>query len=109
MQLLLDSMKDVKLFYSTEEVAEHFEVAPSKIRYYEREFNSKIQIRGKNKAFTKKDMAKIGEIISLIDEQNYTIQGAKEQLRSKKSKTAINQDIIERLQFVKEVLVKIKG
>ncbi len=102
-------MKDIKLFYSTEEVSEHFEVAPSKIRYYEREFNLKIQTRGKNKAFTKKDMAKLGEIISLVDEQNYTLQGAKEQLRSKKSKTAVNHDIIDRLKFVREVLVKIKG
>ena len=54
-------------------------------------------------------MAKLGEIISLVDEQNYTLQGAKEQLRSKKSKTAVNHDIIDRLKFVREVLVKIKG
>lgn len=102
-------MKDIKLFYSTEEVAEHFEVAPSKIRFYEREFNLKIQTRGKNKAFTKKDMEKLSDIISLVDEENYTLQGAKDQLKNKKSKTSLNQELIEKLSFVKEVLLKIKG
>lgn len=99
----------MKLFYSTEEVAQHFEVAPSKIRYYEREFNLKIQTRGKNKAFTKKDIEKLGEIIALVDEDNFTLQGVKEQLKSKKIKKNDNKGVIDRLTYVREVLVKIKG
>lgn len=102
-------MKDIKLFYSTEEVAQHFEVAPSKIRFYEREFNLNIQTRGKNKAFTKKDIEKLSEIIALVDEDNYTLQGVKDQLKSKKVKQNANQDVIDRLTYVKEVLVKIRG
>jgi DNA-binding transcriptional MerR regulator len=102
-------MKNLKLFYSTDEVAEHFEVAPSKIRYYEREFNLKIRIQGKNKAFTKRDIEKLAEIIALTDEENYKLQGVKEQLKTRKSKKPVNIEVIERLTFVKDLLIKIKG
>jgi DNA-binding transcriptional MerR regulator len=102
-------MKDLKLYYSTEEVAEYFEVAVSKIRYYESEFGLKIKTAGKNKAFTKKDIQHLGEIIALLDEENYTIQGAKEQLKKRKQEATLNEEVISRLKNLREVLVRLKG
>jgi DNA-binding transcriptional MerR regulator len=102
-------MKDIKLFYSTEEVAQHFEVAPSKIRYYEREFNLKIRVQGKNKAFTKRDMEKLAQIIAMTEEENYTLQGVKQQLKTRKNTKSDNSEVIERLTYVKELLTKIQG
>ncbi len=102
-------MKNLKLFYSTDEVAAHFEVAPSKIRFYEREFNLKIKMQGKNKAFTKRDIEKLAEIISLTEEENYKLQGVKEQLKTRKTKKPVNTELLERLTFVKNLLIKIRG
>jgi DNA-binding transcriptional MerR regulator len=102
-------MKDIKLFYSTEEVAQHFEVAPSKIRYYERVFNLKIRVQGKNKAFSKGDMEKLAQIIALTEEENYTLQGVKQQLKTRKNPNGNNNEVIERLTYVKELLTKIQG
>lgn len=102
-------MKDLKLYYSTEEVAEHFDVAASKIRFYETEFGLNIKTAGKNKAFTKKDIQQLGEIIALLDEENYTIQGAKEQLKKRKQQTSQNEEVISRLKNLREILVRLKG
>ncbi|MGR3809931.1 MerR family transcriptional regulator [Jiulongibacter sp. NS-SX5] len=102
-------MKDLKLYYTTEEVADHFEVAPSKIRYYEAEFNLKIKTVGKNKAYSKKDIRKLGKIIALVKEDNYTLQGAKEQLKRRKDEQNRNEEVISRLKNLREVLVRLRG
>ena len=102
-------MADMKLFYSTDEVAEHFSVASSKIRYYEKEFKLKVSIHAGNKAFTKKNIEKLAEIISLIDEENYTIQGAKDQLKNKSKRSKTQQEVIDRLLYVRKALMTIKG
>jgi DNA-binding transcriptional MerR regulator len=90
-------------------VAEHFDVAASKIRFYEAEFELKIKTVGKNKAFTKKDILQLGEIIALLDEENYTIQGAKEQLKKRKHEATQNEEVISRLKNLREVLVRLRG
>ncbi|MCR9066373.1 MAG: MerR family transcriptional regulator [Cytophagales bacterium] len=99
----------LKLYYSTEEVADMFNVAPSKIRFYEREFKLKIQTFGKRKSFSKNDIEKLRQIIALVDEENYTLQGAKEQLKRGNEKEFDKSAVIAKLQGIREILVRIKG
>lgn len=98
----------MKLFYTTEEVATHFDILPSKVRYYITEFKLKIQTRGRIKIFSQKDIATLTKIIDLIDNQNYTLEGAKEQLKKKKIEAAKNQEVIQKLQDIKANLILIK-
>lgn len=102
-------MDDLKQFFTTEEVALHFEVAPSKIRFYEREFNMKIKTVGKNKAFSRKDIEYMASIIKLVDEDNFTLQGAKEQLKKSTKTDRSHKEAIEILEGVKAVLLKMRG
>ncbi|UBM59855.1 MerR family transcriptional regulator [Marinilongibacter aquaticus] len=102
-------MNELKLFYSTEEVAEYFGVAESKIRYYEKEFDLKIKSRGKNKAFTKGDMETIGRIIALLEEEKYTIAGAREQLKLRVKKEEKKEELLLRLNHIREVLVRLNS
>lgn len=99
----------MKLYYTTEEVAGHFDISPSKIRYYVTEFGLKIKKNGKNSAFTFKDLEAIGEIIHLVEEEKYTLEGAKVKFKNKSSVKRKNEAILLRLRGVKEILEKIKG
>lgn len=98
----------MKLFYTTEEVATHFDILPSKVRFYISEFKLKIQTRGRNKIFSQKDIATLTKIIDLIDNQNYTLEGAKEQLKRKKVESFKNEDVINRLNEIKKTLLLMK-
>ncbi len=102
-------MNDLKLYYTTQEVADHFEVAPSKIRFYEREFHLEVETRGNKKAFTRTDIEKIAEIIALTEEEGLTLPGARERLKKKNRNGEKNELIIQRLKSVREILVRLKG
>lgn len=102
-------MNDLKQYYTTEEVAAHFETTVSRIRFYEREFNLPILLQGNKKAFTRKDLDRIGEIIALIDEENYNLSGAKAQMKLRKHKKDERAVVIEKLENIKSLLLKLKG
>ena len=76
-------MSDLKLYYTTQEVADHFEVLPSKIRFYEREFDLHVETRGNKKAYKKEDIERIAEIIKLTEEEGLTLGGARVRLKKK--------------------------
>ena len=103
-----------KLFYSISEVAEMFQVNPSLIRFWEKEFDLIKPQKNKkgNRLFTKKDIDSFRKIFHLVKEKGFTLQGAKEELKSK-NKPSINpasknQELIEKLQKLRAELLKIK-
>ncbi len=100
--------KDIeKLYYSIGEVAEMFGVNTSLLRYWESEFKE-LQVRKDRngvRLFTKEDIEKIRTIYGLVREKGFTIEGAKQQLKSglvldKKDES------IKRLKSLREFLVK---
>lgn len=99
----------MKLYYTTEEVAGHFGVAPSKIRYYVSEFGLKIQKTANKSAYTTKDIGVMEEIIYLMEKEKYTIEGAKIKLKNKSSLRSRDEAILLRLRGIKEILEKIKA
>jgi DNA-binding transcriptional MerR regulator len=76
-----------KLYYSIGEVAEMFNVSASLIRYWESEFTMlrpKKNRKG-DRQFTKKDIDYLERIYTLVKERGFTLDGAKKELRSRKT------------------------
>ena len=73
-----------KLYWSIGEVAEQLNVNTSLIRYWEKEFGTiKPKRTGKgDRSYTEKDINEIRRIQHLVKEKGFTLQGAKEQLRT---------------------------
>lgn len=92
------------------EVTKAFDVKPSLIRFYEKEFDilqPKKNARG-NRKFTKEDIKNLKTIFHLVKELGYTLEGAREYMKSHKEDIS-NFDIIAKLEFVKAELLKIKN
>ncbi len=96
-----------KLYYSIGEVAEAFDVNPSLIRFWEKEFEfltPKKNTKGTRK-FTAQDIDKIELIYFLVKERGFTLEGAKKEIQSKNSS---QHQIIKRLKSIREELLRIR-
>lgn len=101
-----------KLYYSISEVSDLFDLNASTIRFWEKEFEILNPTKNKkgNRLFTKKDIDNLGQIVELVKQKGFTIQGAKEQLKNKvvnKSVSNINQEVILKLKEIKEKLIQL--
>ena len=111
----LDIKSLTKLYYTIGEVADMFDVNPSLIRFWEKEFKL-IQLNKKgNRLFTPKDIEKFNKIYQLVKVQGFTLDGAKKALRSKNvtidntEQQAENSELINRLEGVKGRLLNLKS
>ncbi|MBW8362094.1 MAG: MerR family transcriptional regulator [Kaistella sp.] len=98
-----------KLYYSIGEVAKAFDVNASLIRYWEQEFpiiRPKKNKKG-NRYFTPEDIKNLKMIYHLVKEKGYTLDGARVALTTN-SKISETISMIDRLQFVKAELLKLK-
>ena len=99
-----------KLYYSIGEVARMFNVNTSLIRFWEKEFDVIKPNKNKkgNRLFTQKDVDNFYVIFHLVKEKGYTLQGAKDILKSKKDETFDEAEIINALNKVKDFLLELK-
>jgi len=98
-----------KLYYSIGEVAKAFDVNTSLIRYWEQEFpiiKPKKNRKG-NRYFTPEDIKNLQMIYHLVKEKGYTLDGARVALTTN-SKISETITLIDRLEFVKAELIKLK-
>ncbi len=98
-----------KLYYSIGEVAKAFDVNTSLIRYWEQEFpiiRPKKNKKG-NRYFTPEDLKNLQMIYHLVKEKGYTLDGARIALTTN-SKISETVSMIDRLEFVKAELLKLK-
>ncbi len=98
-----------KLYYSIGEVAKAFDVNTSLIRYWEQEFpiiRPKKNKKG-NRYFTPEDINNLKIIYHLVKEKGYTLDGARVAL-STNTKISETISMIDRLEFVKAELIKLK-
>ena len=93
-----------KLYYPIGEVAKMFDVSTSLIRYWEKEFDILKPRKNKkgNRLFTKVDVENLKIIYHLVKEKGYTLEGAKQKLRS-------DSDDIRNTQKVVDSLIRING
>ena len=100
-----------KVYYSIGEVADLFEVNASLIRFWEKEFDILKPHKNKkgNRLFTQKDLTNLNIIYDLVKERGYTLNGAKEMLRTKKiDETTKKIEVINSLEKVKSFLLDLK-
>lgn len=99
-----------KLYYSIGEVAELFNVAPTLIRFWEKEFGiikPRRNTKG-NRMFTAEDIETFRVIHHLVKVRRMTIEGAKMQLKTDIQGTSAQTEAIRRLKSVREELLEIK-
>lgn len=99
-----------KIYYSISEVADIFDVNASLIRYWENEFSILKPKKNKkgNRLFTQKDLDNLFVIYNLVKERGYTLQGAKEYLKSNTQDAEEKAQVIKSLIHIKEYLLKVK-
>jgi DNA-binding transcriptional MerR regulator len=99
-----------KLYYSIGEVAEMFQVKPSLIRFWEKEFDIIKPKKNKkgNRFFTVQDIDNFRLIFHLVKEKGLTLQGARKKLKENKEDTTNNYEVIKSLTEIKSLLLEIK-
>jgi DNA-binding transcriptional MerR regulator len=99
-----------KLYYTIGEVAEMFEVNTSLIRFWENEFDiikPKKNAKG-NRLFTDGDIENFHKIYSLVKEKGFTLQGAKDHLKSKAEVPTSNFEIVQKLKDIRKSLLELE-
>jgi DNA-binding transcriptional MerR regulator len=99
-----------KVYYSIGEVAELFEVRPSLIRFWEKEFDILQPQKNKkgNRLFTQQDMANLRLIYHLVKERGYTLQGAKDKLKQNRDDVERRVEIVDSLYNIRSFLEELK-
>lgn len=99
-----------KLYYTMGEVTELFDVNASQIRFYEKEFDILQPKKNKkgNRLFSPEDVENLKVIFHLVKDKGYTLQGAKEYLRSNKTEAKENQKVIDSLERLKQFLLEVR-
>ena len=100
---MLNTDKELKLYYSIGEVADMFGVNQSLLRFWEKEFpqiSPKTTGRG-IRQYRKEDVETIGLIYHLVKEKGMTLPGARQRLKD-------NYEIVNRLKAIKDELLAIK-
>jgi DNA-binding transcriptional MerR regulator len=99
-----------KLYYSMGEVTKAFQVNASLVRFWEKEFDvlhPKKNARG-NRKFSKADIENLKTIYHLVKEKGFTLDGARDYMKSHKNELSMF-EIISKLEYVKAELQKIKA
>lgn len=102
--------KSEKLYYSISEVAARFDLAPSALRFWEKEFDTIKPFKNKkgNRYYTQEDIEHIALINHLVKERGMTLKGAKAKIRENRDEVAHNFEIVQKLQEIRQYLVEIK-
>ena len=107
---MLNTDKELKLYYSIAEVAEMFGVNASLLRFWEKEF-PQISPRPTGRGirqYRKEDVETNGLNYHLVKEKGMTLPGARQRLKDNKEATVRNYEIVNRLKGIKEELLAIK-
>ncbi|MDR0657730.1 MAG: MerR family transcriptional regulator [Mediterranea sp.] len=102
--------KNLKLYYSTGEVAGMFHVNESLLRFWEKEFP---QIAPKKagrgiRQYRREDVETIKLIYHLVKEKGMTLAGARQRITDNKEATVRNFEIVNRLKAIREELLSIR-
>ena len=99
-----------KRYYRIGEIAKAFNVNPSLLRFWEKEFKE-IQPRKKEggaRKYTPDDVNTLQKIYYLLKEKGLTIEGVKKQLKLKNLSEDGNLELIQKLEQLKSDLVQLR-
>ena len=100
---MIDVDKLEKLYYSIGEVADMLGVSKSLIRYWENEFdflNPKKNRKG-DRRFTKENIQQLLIIYELVKQRGFTLEGAKQEIKTTRKRLITKQEITTRLQHLR--------
>ncbi len=102
--------KSEKLYYSIGEVAAKFALAPSTLRFWEKEFETIKPFKNKkgDRFYTLEDINHLSLINHLVKERGMTLKGAKAKIKENKAETENTYEIVQKLQQIKNYLLEIK-
>lgn len=99
-----------RLFYSIQEVADHFAVNVSLLRFWEKEFDTinPKKTKGGTRQYTKEDVQEIEIVYRLVREKGLTLDGARQHLKTNKPEEDRRMEVLERLNRVKKELLSLE-
>ena len=99
-----------KLYYSVKEVAAHFDVNESLLRYWETVFDiiNPRKTDGGARQYTREDIEDIAVVYHLVKEKGMTLEGARQTLRFKKDETTRKVQVLEKLEQIKRELLDLE-
>lgn len=108
--MALNSNKDLKTYYSIAEVSEMMALPASLLRYWEKEFPTINPKKGANgvRMYTKEDLDEIRLVNDLVKGRNMKLAAARELIQRNHEGARNTNDLLTRLQGVREQLMDIK-
>lgn len=99
-----------RLFYSIQEVADHFAVNISLLRFWENEFDNIApkKTKGGTRQYTKEDVQEIEIVYRLVREKGLTLEGARQHLKTKKTEEDRRVEVLDRLGKIKKELISLE-
>lgn len=101
-----------KKYFTIRQVADHFKVAPSLVRFWEKFFSGILQPIKNSKGarrYQAKDMAQVRYIYMLVKEKGYSLEGARKVIQKHRSATTISSgEVVQRLLSLRAFLVALK-
>lgn len=101
---------DKRLFYSIQEVADHFAVNVSLLRFWEKEFDNidPKKTAGGTRQYTREDVQQVEIVYHLVKEKGMTLEGARQTLKSKKDDELKRVEMLSRLTEIKKELLSLE-
>lgn len=102
----IDFENSKKLYYSLKEVARHFGVNESLLRYWEEQFESisPRKTAGGTRQYSQKDIEDISTVYHIVKEKGMTLEGARQALKAKKDEITRKLQVIEKLESIRKEL-----
>jgi DNA-binding transcriptional MerR regulator len=102
--------KAEKHYYSIGEVAAKFGLAPSTLRFWEKEFDTIKPFKNKkgDRFFTQDDIEHLSLINHLVKERGMTLKGARTKIKENKTETENTFEIVQKLQQIRGYLLEIR-
>lgn len=108
---MLNTEKELKLYYSIHEVAQMLNVTETSLRFWEKEFPQlKPKRAGRSvRQYTKEDIELLKQIYHLVKERGMTLSGARRRMETGKDETERNVELLDRLKAVRKELVEMRN
>lgn len=99
-----------KLYYSISEVAQMTDVKPYVLRFWEKEFPllRPKKNRGGNRTYQKREIALVNRIKTLLYEEGYTIEGARQKLSETTRDIRREDRLVELVGSIKRELMELE-
>jgi DNA-binding transcriptional MerR regulator len=106
----MKSFKQEKIIYSIKEISEMFDVNPSLLRYWEKEFPTiqPTKTAKGTRQYSKQDIEEIRLVHYLVKEKGLTLPGAKKKLKENREQVVNTEEILQRLKDIKTELLSLK-